>query len=68
MLGRKHQDGRVIETDVDFATFLLEEANVAVVPGSAFGLAPFFRISFATATECLHVACERIAKACSRLS
>ena len=68
MLGRKHQDGRVIETDVDFATFLLEEANVAVVPGSAFGLAPFFRISFATATERLHVACERIAKACSRLS
>jgi inhibitor of KinA len=59
---------RIIETDVDFATFLLEEANVAVVPGSAFGLAPFFRISFATATERLRVACERITNACGRLS
>jgi len=68
MIGRKRQDGRIIESDVDFATFLLEEANVAVVPGSAFGLAPFFRISFATATERLRVACERIAKASSRLS
>lgn len=67
MLGRKRPDGKVIETDVDFATFLLEDANVAVVPGSAFGLAPFFRISFATATERLRVACERIAEACSRL-
>ena len=62
------EDGRIIETDVDFATFLLEEANVAVVPGSAFGLAPFFRISFATATDRLRVACERIAKACGGLS
>ena len=68
MLGRKLPDGRIIETDVDFATFLLEEANVAVVPGSAFGLAPFFRISFATATERLRLACERIAVACDRLS
>jgi aspartate aminotransferase len=68
MLGRKRRDGRIIETDVDFATFLLEAANVAVVPGSAFGLAPFFRISFATATERLRVACERIATACGSLS
>jgi aspartate aminotransferase len=68
MLGRKRPDGRIIETDVDFATFLLEEANVAVVPGSAFGLAPFFRISFATATERLRLACERIAEACGKLS
>ncbi len=68
MLGRKRSDGRVIETDVDFATFLLEEANVAVVPGSAFGLAPFFRISFATATERLRAACDRIKEACDKLS
>lgn len=68
MLGRKRADGRIIETDVDFATFLLEEANVAVVPGSAFGLAPFFRISFATATERLQAACARIKEACGKLS
>lgn len=67
MIGRRRADGRLIETDVDFATFLLEEANVAVVPGTAFGLAPFFRISFATATERLRLACERIADACGKL-
>jgi aspartate aminotransferase len=67
MIGRIRQDGRVISTDVDFSTFLLEEAGVAVVPGSAFGLSPFFRISFATATERLSVACERIASACATL-
>ena len=67
MIGRKRPDGRVIASDVDFATFLLEEVGVAVVPGSAFGLAPFFRISFATATERLRTACDRIASACAVL-
>jgi aspartate aminotransferase len=66
-IGRRRPDGRVIETDVDFSTFLLEEAGVAVVPGSAFGLAPYFRISFATATERLRAACERIGEACGTL-
>lgn len=68
MIGRKRPDGRVIETDVDYVTYLLEEAGVAVVPGSAFGLAPFFRISFATSTERLTAACERIASASARLA
>ena len=43
--------GMVLESDADFAGFLLEDAGVAVVSGSAFGVAPYFRISFATATE-----------------
>lgn len=67
MIGRERSDGRAISTDVDFTTFLLEEAGVAVVPGSAFGLSPFFRISFATATDRLVAACERIASACATL-
>jgi aspartate aminotransferase len=67
MIGRKRPDGRMIEGDVDFATYLLEEVGVAVVPGSAFGLAPYFRISFATATERLEQACARISDACARL-
>lgn len=67
MIGRRRPDGRVIESDVDFATFLLEEVGVAVVPGSAFGLAPYFRISFATSTERLRTACDRIASACAIL-
>ncbi|MES0172592.1 pyridoxal phosphate-dependent aminotransferase [Mesorhizobium sp. M0006] len=68
MIGRRRPDGRAIETDIDFATFLLEDAGVAVVPGSAFGLAPYFRISFATATDKLRSACERIEEACGKLS
>ena len=57
----------MIETDTDFATYLVEEAGVAVVPGSAFGLSPFFRISFATSTENLQAACDRIRAACGKL-
>jgi aspartate aminotransferase len=68
MIGRRRPDGKVIETDTDFVMWLLEEAGVAAVPGSAFGLAPYFRISFATATERLEAACARIRAACDRLS
>jgi len=54
--------------DAAFARHLLEMAGVAVVPGSAFGLAPYFRISYATAMTELKEACRRIAAACARLS
>ena len=53
--------------DADFARYLLEREGVAVVPGSAFGLAPFFRISYATATERLEEAGRRIVRACEAL-
>ena len=68
MIGRKRPDGQVIATDADFATWLLEDGGVAVVPGSAFGLAPYFRISFATSTERLEEACRRIAASCAKLA
>ncbi len=67
-IGKRTPDGRMIATDVDFASFLLERAHVAVVPGTAFGLSPYFRISFATATERLEEACRRIAGACATLA
>lgn len=67
MLGRKCPDGNVIESDTDFVMYLLEEAGVAVVQGSAFGLAPHFRLSFATATDSLELACDRMSAACARL-
>ena len=67
-IGRRRPDGKVIETDEDFVTDLREEAGVAVVQGSAFGLAPFFRISYATSTEALEEACARIQKACAALT
>ncbi|KAA5607582.1 pyridoxal phosphate-dependent aminotransferase [Roseospira marina] len=68
LLGRKTPAGRVLDSDVAVAEYLMEAANVAVVPGTAFGLAPYFRVSFATSLERLRVACARIADACDTLS
>ena len=50
----------MIETDVDFVRYLLEAEGVAVVHGAAFGLAPHFRICYATSTDALRDACTRI--------
>jgi aspartate aminotransferase len=68
LIGKKTPDGRVIESDTAFAEFLLRTAGVAVVPGSAFGLAPYFRISYATSTAELEDACRRIGSASAQLS
>ena len=67
VIGKKTPQGKVLETDTDFVTYLLESEGVAVVQGSAFGLAPHFRISYATATEALEEACRRIQRACAAL-
>ena len=50
-IGKTTPSGKVIKTDEDFVTALLEEEGVAVVHGAAFGLSPFFRISYATASS-----------------
>ena len=68
MIGRRTPAGAVLETDEDVATYLLEAEGVAVVHGAAFGLSPFFRISYATSTELLRDACTRIQRACAALS
>lgn len=60
LLGKKTPSGKVIETDEDFITELLEAEGVAVVHGSAFGLGPNFRISYAASDEALEEACTRI--------
>lgn len=67
VIGKKTPDGKVIQTDTDFATYLLDAVGIAVVQGTAFGLAPYFRISYATSTEQLTDACTRIQKACAAL-
>lgn len=67
-IGKRTPDGTVIRSDDDFVSYLLKSEGVAVVQGSAFGLSPHFRISYATATELLRDACGRIAKACAALS
>jgi aspartate aminotransferase len=66
-IGKTTPEGKVIGTDEDFVTYLLESEGVAVVQGSAFGLAPFFRISYATSTKELEDACQRIQRACAAL-
>jgi aspartate aminotransferase len=67
-IGKVTAQGKVIKNDDDFATYLLEEEGVAVVQGSAFGLSPHFRISYATSTEALREACTRIQKFCTKLA
>nr|WP_319513736.1 pyridoxal phosphate-dependent aminotransferase [uncultured Cohaesibacter sp.] len=66
-IGKTAPSGKVLETDEDFVTELLEAEGVAVVQGSAFGLGPNFRISYATSTEALTEACARIKKFCASL-
>jgi aspartate aminotransferase len=67
VIGKTAPTGKVIETDEDFATELLEAEGVAVVHGAAFGLSPFFRISYATANDVLEDACGRIQRFCASL-
>lgn len=68
LMGKKTPDGKVLETDTDFVTALLESEGVAVVQGEAFGLSPHFRISYATSDENLKEACARIKRFCASLS
>ncbi|HUO88983.1 MAG TPA: pyridoxal phosphate-dependent aminotransferase [Rhizomicrobium sp.] len=67
LIGKKARSGRVIASDEDFATELLQEEGVAVVHGAAFGLSPFFRISYATSNQALEEACRRIQRFCGEL-
>jgi aspartate aminotransferase len=66
-IGRTAPTGKKIGADVDFVTELLEAEGVAVVQGSAFGVGPAFRISYATGTAELEEACRRIQRFCGNL-
>jgi aspartate aminotransferase len=68
VIGKTAPDGRKIETDGEFVTALLELQNVACVQGEAFGLSPYFRISYATSNENLEKACARIKALCESLT
>ena len=67
-IGKSTPDGKIIESDTDFVGYLLESEGVAAVQGEAFGHSPYFRISYATATEALEEACRRIKRACEALT
>lgn len=66
-IGRETPSGKTIETDEDFVSELLEAEGVAAVHGSAFGLGPYLRISYATSNEILEDACIRIQRFCASL-
>jgi aspartate aminotransferase len=66
-VGKRSPSGKILKTDEDFVTELLEVEGVAVVQGSAFGLGPAFRISYATETTLLEEACRRIQRFCGNL-
>jgi aspartate aminotransferase len=66
-IGKKTPHGKTIASDNDFVELLLEAEGVAVVQGTAFGLAPYFRISYATSDEALREACTRIQRFCESL-
>ena len=67
LIGKKTPDGKVINNDKDFAMNLLETKSISVVHGEAFGLSPYFRISYATSIEKLETACNRIIEFCDEL-
>ena len=66
-IGKTTKGGRKIETDTDFVTALLEERHVATVQGAAYGMSPYFRISYATDLESLRDGCKRIQEFCADL-
>ena len=68
LIGRTTPDGKRLQSDGDFVSYLLESQGVATVQGAAFGLSPHFRISYATGTAVLEDAMGRIARACAALT
>ena len=68
LIGKKDKNGKKIENDIDFVQSLLENNNVAVVQGSAFGLDGYFRISYATSMKNLEKAMSRIKDFCESLT
>ena len=68
LIGKKTPAGKLIDSDETFALELLEAECVAVVHGTAFGLGPCFRISYATSTAQLEDACARIQRFCASLA
>ena len=67
-IGKKTPDGKTITSDENFMNYLLDSEGIAGVHGEAFGLSPYFRLSYATDELTLNDACDRIMKACKQLS
>ena len=68
LIGRSTPQGKRLESDVDVALYLLDAEGVAMIPGSAYGVAPYFRMSIATSIGVIEEGCKRIARAVAALS
>jgi aspartate aminotransferase len=68
LIGRRTPDGAVIESDTDLSLYLLRSVGVAVMDGSAYGMSPCLRLSFATSQETIVEGCALIREACAALS
>lgn len=66
-IGKRTKEGLLIQNDADFVRHLLESQNVAVIHGGAYGMSPYFRISFASTDAILEEGCRRIRLACEEL-
>ncbi len=66
-IGKTTKAGKKLATDTDFVTALLEESHVATVQGAAYGMSPYFRISYATDLESIREGCKRIQEFCADL-
>ncbi|WP_034945975.1 pyridoxal phosphate-dependent aminotransferase [Erwinia oleae] len=65
LIGKTSAGGRAIHSDTDFVLALIEEQHVVTVQGAAYGMSPYFRLSYATSMERLQTGCDRIAAFCS---
>jgi aspartate aminotransferase len=68
LIGSKTPAGVELKSDEDVAKYFLESEGVAIVPGPGFGLSPYFRLSYAIATDALKDACQRITRACEKVT
>ncbi|MEO8544684.1 MAG: aspartate transaminase [Burkholderiaceae bacterium] len=68
LIGRVTPDGRSLQTDVEIVLYLLDSVGVAMIPGSAYGFGPYFRMSIATGVDVIEEGCNRIAKAIEALA
>jgi aspartate aminotransferase len=67
LLGKKTPAGSVLQTDLDVVRYFSEEAGVATLDGTAYGVAPYLRLSFATSEDAIREGCRRIVQACADL-
>ncbi len=67
LLGKQTETGKILETDLDVVMFFLNKAGVAVLDGTAYGLSPYLRFSFATSLEVIEDGCARLKQAVESL-